>query len=706
MVKNEEDYFKPLEDALNAYLAPDAISQCKKAYQFAKNAHEGQMRRSGEPYITHPVAASITLADMRMDPQTIMATLLHDVIEDTEATKADLLANFGQDVSELVDGVSKLTQIKFESKAEANAEYFRKMILAMVRDIRVIIVKLADRLHNMETLSVMPYEKRRRIAIETLEIYAPIANRLGIHKLYIGLEDLGFAALYPLRYRALKEGVEKARGNRRELMLKIQKDIEIAAEKFGVPFVIIIGRQKHLYSIYKKMQRRRASFSEIMDVFGFRVITKDIDLCYRMLGVLHRMYKPVPERFKDYIGIPKANGYQSLHTTLFGPSGIPIEMQIRSQGMDQVAENGIAAHWIYKSECHEISQAQVRARAWVKSLLDMEHSSSLEFIENVKIDLFPDEVYVFSPKGQILELPKGATAVDFAYMIHSDIGNSCVAAKINRRLAPLSMTLKNGQTVEIITAPGASPNPAWLNFVVTGKARSNIRHYLKTQKQAQSIELGKRLLNKSLEDLGTSLDDLPIESLQVLLDELSYKDDELFKQIGQGNHVPIVIAKRLLHQDIEETKGDKRKPLAIKGTEGMAMIYAECCRPIPGDSIVGEILAGSGIAVHRESCPMAKKIGERSASQELIYLGWAENVEGEFWTDITVEVANQRGVLAVLASAISDAEANIGNINVDQRDGRHNDVNFLISVRNRAHLARVLRRVRVHKVVSKISRND
>ncbi len=707
-MENELSYFKSLEEELGSYLSQEQIAECFKAFKFAAEAHHGQKRRSGEPYITHPVAASVTLAEMRMDPQTIMATLLHDVIEDTSASKNDLIAEFGQDVAELVDGVSKLTQIKFESKAEANAEYFRKMILAMVRDIRVIIVKLADRLHNMQTLSSMPSEKRRRIAVETLEIYAPIANRLGMHKLYIELEDLGFAALYPLRYKALKTGVERARGRQREVMLKIQKDIEEAATKYDVPFISIIGRQKHLYSIYKKMLKRKASFSEIMDVFGFRVITEDIDLCYRMLGVLHRMYKPVPERFKDYVGIPKANGYQSLHTTLFGPSGIPVEIQIRSQDMDRVAENGVAAHWIYKSESSEVSQAQLRARAWVKSLLDLEHSSSLEFIENVKIDLFPDEVYVFSPKGQIMELPKGATPVDFAYMIHSDIGNSCVAAKINRRLAPLSMNLSNGQTVEIITAPGASPNPAWLNFVITGKARSNIRHYLKSQKQAQSIDLGKRLLSQALEELGASLDKLPDESLQVLLGELNCLDEnDLFKQLGTGNHVPVVVAKRLLHEDYQalDPVTLKEKPFAIKGTEGMVLHYAECCRPIPGDSIVGEILPGSGISVHRESCPKAKRLSKHECQDKLIYLGWSDDVHGEFWTDITVEVANQRGVLAVLASAISDAEANIGNINVDPRDGRHNDVQFLVSVQNRAHLARVLRRVRVHRVVSKIYRN-
>ncbi len=697
-------YFAELDSELKSYLDSDQVEKCYQAFLLAEKAHHGQKRRSGEPYITHPVAAAMILAKMRLDYQTIMATLLHDVIEDTEVGKEEIRLKFGSDVAELVDGVSKLTQIKFESRAEAQAENFRKMVLAMVRDLRVIIVKLADRLHNMQTLGVMPPEKKHRIAVETLEIYAPIANRLGMHKIYVGLEDLGFKALYPNRYKVLSREVEKLRGHREELMKKIQNDISASCERFGVPFMAIFGRQKHLYSIYRKMRSKRASFSEVMDVIGFRMITNDTDQCYRVLGALHRTYKPVPLRFKDYIGIPKANGYQSLHTTLFGPNGAPIEVQIRSEEMDKVAENGIAAHWLYKSN-EDMSKAQLRAREWVQGLLEMKHGNSLEFIENVKIDLFPDEVYVFTPNGHIMELPRGATAVDFAYMVHSDVGNSCVAAKIDKRLAPLSMALANGQTVEIITAPGARPNPAWLNFVVTGKARANIRFFLKSQKHAESISLGKRLLSKSLEDLAADSEQVPEESMKALLCDLGYKNEEdLFREIGMGNQVAIVIARKLVHQ--HEAESDLSKSgtaLAIKGTEGMVVSYGECCCPIPGDHILGYLQSGRGIVVHRDDCSMLTKM--RQKDLKLIPLRWDENVVGEFWVDITVEVANQRGVLASLASGIADAEANIGNIQVDPRDGRHNNVQFSISVRDRVHLARVMRRLRSNVVVVKLYRN-
>lgn len=700
-------YFKELGEELETYLEPAYVEKCHQAYQVAEKAHHGQMRRSGEPYITHPVAAALILARMRLDYQTIMATLLHDVVEDTALSKDDLLQKFGEEVTALVDGVTKLTKIKFESRAEAQAENFRKMVLAMVKDIRVIIVKLADRLHNMRTLGAMPSAKRRRIAIETLEIYAPIANRLGMHALYTGLEDLGFQALYPMRYRAIKTAVEHSRGNRRELTQKIEQDLQQAMDTLKIPYEHVFGRKKHLYSIYRKMRLKRASFTEITDVFAFRVITEDIDSCYRALGALHRTYKPVPQRFKDYIGIPKANGYQSLHTTLFGPYGVPLEVQIRTKDMDKVAENGVAAHWIYKSSGLEINEAQLRAREWVQSLLEMQRStgSSLEFIENVKIDLFPDEVYVFTPKGHIMELPKGATPVDFAYTVHSDVGNTCVAAKVNRRLVPLSIPLTNGQTVEVITAPGAHPNPSWLNFVVTGKARSNIRNFLKSQQHAESIVLGKRLLEQALSELSSAYEKVPPESMQALLHDLHYKtEDDLLYAIGIGNQMPMVIAKRLIvSQDSGDLdKSDKSRPLAIKGTEGMVVNFAECCQPIPGDNIVGRFQQGRGIIVHSNECPMIKQI--RSHPDQLISLRWDEQVQGEFWVDITVEVANQRGVLAALASAISEADSNIGNINVDPRDGRHNAVTFSISVRDRTHLARIMRRLRANKVVTRLYR--
>ena len=702
-------YFEALHEELMHYLEPQQIEKCHQAYLVAFRGHQGQMRRSGEPYITHPVAAALILAKMRLDHQTIMATLLHDVVEDTSVSQEDLIRDFGPDVTALVDGVTKLTKIKFESRAEAQAENFRKMVLAMVKDIRVIMVKLADRLHNMQTLGAMPTAKRRRIAIETLEIYAPIANRLGMHALYTGLEDLGFKALYPMRYRAIKSVVEKARGNRSELTQKIEHDLTKALEKLNIPFEHVFGRQKHLYSVYRKMKLKKAPFSEIIDVFAFRVITQDIDACYRVLGALHRTYKPVPQRFKDYIGIPKVNGYQSLHTTLFGPYGVPLEVQIRTPDMDKVADNGVAAHWLYKSSGVEVNEAQLRAREWVQRLLELQHSTgdSLEFIENVKIDLFPDEVYVFTPKGHIMELPKGATPVDFAYTVHSDIGNRCVAAKVNRRLVPLSIPLTNGQTVEIVTSPSAHPNPSWLNFVVTGKAKSNIRNFLKGQHHAESIQMGKRLLEQSFAELASDYLKIPPESMQALLTDLHYKSvDDLLYAIGIGNEMPMVIAKRLvLTQDgtaLEKTSDER--PLAIKGTEGMVVHFAECCQPIPGDNIVGRFQQGRGILVHASDCPTIHQ--GRSSAQQFISMRWDEHVQGEFWVDITVEVANKRGVLASLATAIAEAESNIGNINVDPRDGRHNAVTFSISVSDRSHLARIMRRLRANPVVSRLYRKQ
>lgn len=700
-------YFKPLHEELNCYLKSEQIKKCYKAYRVAEKAHQGQMRRSGEAYISHPVAAAHILAHMRLDYQTIMATLLHDVVEDTTLGKHDLIQQFGPDVTALVDGVTKLTKIKFESRAEAQAENFRKMVLAMVKDIRVIIVKLADRLHNMRTLGVLPRAKKKRIAIETLEIYAPIANRLGMHAFFTELEDLGFKALYPLRFRAIQSVVGKTRGNRKELTQKIERDLQNALSKLHIPYEQVFGREKHLYSIYRKMRQKKSSFSEITDVFAFRVITDSIDSCYRVLGALHQTYKPVPHRFKDYIGIPKVNGYQSLHTTLFGPYGVPLEVQIRTHDMDNVAENGVAAHWIYKSSGLEVNEAQLRAREWVQRLLEMQRSTgdSLEFIEHVKIDLFPDEVYVFTPRGDIMELPKGVTPVDFAYAVHSDVGNSCVAAKVNRRLVPLSIPLTNGQTVEIITAPGANPNPAWLNFVVTGKARSNIRSFLKSQQLTESIVLGQRLLEQALVELGSDYQHIPEESFKALMNDLNYKTaDELFYAIGIGNQMPVVIATRLVssQESSDSIKISHKRPLAIKGTEGMVVHFAECCQPIPGDSIIGRFQQGRGILVHTIDCPAIQKI--RSHSEQCISLRWDEEVQGEFWVDVTVEVTNERGVLAMLATAIAEANSNIGNINVDPKDGRHNAVTFALSVQDRTHLARVMRRLRANRAVMRLYR--
>ncbi len=707
-------YFDELASTLKSYLNDEQVKLIRQAYLVAKNAHEGQMRRSGEPYITHPVAAALILANMHLDSQTIMATLLHDVLEDTPVSKEELAAQFGEDVAELVDGVSKLTQIKFESKVEAQAENFRKMVMAMIRDIRVIIVKLADRLHNMRTLGVMPAKKKHRIAIETLEIYSPIANRLGMRDFYTELEDLGFKALYSMRYQIISAAVLRARGHRGELMHKIENAISGALKNLNIPSVTVFGRQKHLYSIYKKMRNKKASFAEIMDVFAFRVLTLDIDNCYRALGAVHQTYKPVPARFKDYIAIPKANGYQSLHTTLFGPFGVPIEIQIRTEEMEKIAVNGVAAHWIYKSTGVEVDEAKLRARQWIKGLVEMQKNAedSIEFIENVKIDLFPDEVYVFTPKGDILEMQRGATPVDFAYRVHSDIGNSCIAAKIDRRLAPLSTPLLNGQTVEVITAPGARPNPAWLNFVVTGKARSNIHNFLKGQQEKESVAFGKRILAATLQEFSSSLEQIPADTMKALLRDLNYKNTKvLYENIGFGHQIAAVIAQRLLNHNLESNKNshdpshqpEKNKiPLAIKGTEGMMVRYAECCYPIPGDPIIGHFISGKGVEIHMESCSLVDQF--RYNPNALVPLCWDEHVSGDFLVSVVAEVSNQRGVLGILASSIAGAEANIDDVDVDSGDGSHNKLTFKMTVRGRTHLARVMRRLKLNRAVLRLYR--
>ena len=716
-----------LNKKLRAYLEADQVEAVMRAFEFGAKAHRGQRRASGEPYIQHPVSVATILADMQMDQHSVMAALLHDVMEDTGIAKDELAKTFGEEVAELVDGVSKLTQIKFSSKAEAQAENFRKMMLAMVRDIRVILVKLADRLHNMRTVSALAPTKRRRIAKETLEIYVPIANRLGMNSLRLELEDLGFAALYPLRYRILNEAVRKARGNRREILQTIQGAIERRLNDEGVPGRVL-GREKHLYSIYKKMQAKRLSFAEVFDVYAFRIIVDKVDTCYRMLGVVHNLYKPVPGRFKDYIAIPKANGYQSLHTILFGPYGVPIEVQIRTEDMHRVAEAGIAAHWLYKTGDSRAS-VQARALEWLRGLLEMQKNAgnSQEFLENVKIDLFPDEVYVFTPKGEIMKLPRGATAVDFAYAVHTDIGNSCVAAKIDRQLAPLRTQLGNGQSVEIITAPGARPNPAWLGFVVTGKARANVRHYLKNLKREEAINLGKRLLDKVLVGYSTSLDELPRERVEALLSDLRLNAmDDLLEEVGLGNRMAPVVARRLVPGgEGEEGVEDKRpgalkqaliryvpswlrgartspRPLAIKGTEGMVVNFAKCCRPIPGDPIFGFVTSGRGIVIHAETCKNVQEY--RSVPEKWIDVQWEVEVKGEFPVEIRVDVANQRGALATVAAAIAELDANIDNVSMDERDGKYSTIRFLIEVQNRQHLARIMRRVRAIDLVARINR--
>ncbi|MDF3193420.1 (p)ppGpp synthetase, RelA/SpoT family [Pseudomonas peli] len=693
-----------LADRLSTYLDGDQVNLVRRAYFYAEQAHDGQRRRSGEAYVTHPLAVASILADMHMDHQSLMAAMLHDVIEDTGIAKEALDAQFGESVAELVDGVSKLTQMNFETKAEAQAENFQKMAMAMARDIRVILVKLADRLHNMRTLEVLSGEKRRRIAKETLEIYAPIANRLGMHSMRIEFEDLGFKAMHPMRSERIRTAVKRARGNRKEIVNKIEESITHCLAREGMEGEVM-GREKHLYGIYQKMRGKRRAFNEIMDVYAFRIVVDKVDTCYRVLGAVHNLYKPLPGRFKDYIAIPKANGYQSLHTTLFGMHGVPIEIQIRTREMEELANNGIAAHWLYKSnEEDQPKGSHARARQWVKGVLEMQQraGNSLEFIESVKIDLFPDEVYVFTPKGRIMELPKGSTAVDFAYAVHTDVGNTCIACRINRRLAPLSQALESGSTVEIVTAPGARPNPAWLSFVVTGKARTHIRHALKLQRRSESISLGERLLNKVLAGFDSRVDKLSPERVQAVLAE--YHQDvieDLLEDIGLGNRMAYVVARRLL-SDSNEALPSSEGPLAIRGTEGLVLSYAKCCTPIPGDPIVGHLSAGKGMVVHLDSC---KNIGEiRHNPEKCIQLSWAKDVTGEFNVELRVELEHQRGLIALLAGSVNAADGNIEKISMDERDGRISVVQLVVSVHDRVHLARVIKKLRALTGVIRITR--
>ncbi len=695
---------------LENYLTPDQIADIRRAYFFSEKAHDGQFRRNGAPYITHPLAVANILCDMHMDHQSIMAAMLHDVIEDTGVSKADIAEQFGADVAELVDGVTKLTQVHFSSKAEAQAENFRKMMLAMTQDTRVILVKLADRLHNMRTLDVLSTEKRKRVATETLEIYAPIANRLGMNDFRVEFEDLGFNALFPMRAPLIKKAVMAARGNRKEMLNTLKEALEKRLAEEGLS-VRVTGREKHLYSIYQKMREKKKSFSEIMDVYGFRLVTDNVDACYRALGIVHNLYKPIPGKFKDYIAIPKANGYQSLHTVLKGQRGVPIEIQIRTEAMEAMANNGIAAHWLYKSDGEGFTNtSQTRAREWMKSLLDIQKNAgdSMEFIESVKIDLFPDEVYVFTPQGRILTLPVGATPVDFAYAVHTDIGNTCVAARVDNRLTPLSLTLTTGQTVEIVTAPGARPNPSWLNFVITSKARSSIRHFLKDQQHSEAIDLGRRLLEKALTTQGFSLAKVPEAQWQVVLAEANLTDlDALLEEIGLGNRVPQIVAARLLPEGLESLSGDRaggsNRGIAIRGTEGLVITYARCCRPLPGDAIVGHLSAGRGIVIHRDNCNNV--LAElRDNPDKCMALRWSEKVDREFQSELRIELENQRGMLAEIARQATDLDANIEGINIQEKSAQHGVINLSLQVKDRIHLARIIKRMRTIAGVEKITR--
>jgi GTP diphosphokinase / guanosine-3',5'-bis(diphosphate) 3'-diphosphatase len=695
---------KELLTAVGSYLPPEQVRRIEEAAEFGASAHKGQKRLSGEPFIAHPVAAAAILADLRLDADTLIAAILHDVIEDTPTPKDQLAARFGADVADLVDGVTKLDAIQFKSREEAQAESFRKMLLAMVRDLRVILVKLADRTHNMRTIQAMPLPRRRAVARETLEIYAPIAERLGLYNMKLELEDLGFEALYPRRYQVLERALRKARGNQKEFLKKIEQQLAAALIKSEIP-ARVETREKHLYSIYKKMLRKRASLAEIVDVYGLRVIAEKPDTCYRALGVVHSVFKPMPGRFKDYIAIPRVNGYQSLHTTLFGPNGVPIEAQIRTEDMHRVAESGIAAHWKYKSGGDAESMQQARTREWLSSLVELqEDGTSEEFLESVKVDLFPDKVYVFTPKGTILRLPSGATVVDFAYAVHTDIGNRCVAAKVDRRLTPLRTVLRNGQTVEIITAKGAMPNPSWVNFVVTAKARNAIRHYLKSLRRTEAIALGQRLLNQALGEFRLALEDVSPEVQQAVLGEFGMKDlDDLYEKIGLGERLAPLVARRLLPAPpADGGSAHAPAPLAIAGTEGLLVSYARCCFPLPNDPVFAFLSAGRGVVIHRERCVNVEDY--RKHPEKWLPVSWRLAPDRFFNSEIRIYVVNRTGVLAGVAAAIASTETNIHHVSIEEQEGDASILTFELKVRDRKHLARVMRVIRRMPDVTRVSR--
>jgi RelA/SpoT family (p)ppGpp synthetase len=702
-----EKLLQGLTDKLTLYLDPKEVDRIERAYHFSEKCHLGQMRQSGDPYITHPLAVANILADMRMDHESLMAALLHDVIEDTGVTKGQISRRFGRTVADLVDGVSKLGEVASASRAEQQAESFQKMTLAMSRDIRVMLVKLADRLHNMRTLGVLSPEKKRRIARETIDIYAPIAQRLGINDVRLEFEDLGFAAMYPLRHRRLREALKASRKNRKEVVSEIHQSIEMRLDKEMVK-AKVKGREKHLWSIYLKMREKKKSFRDIMDVFAFRLIVDNVDDCYRALGIIHNIYKPVPGEFKDYIAIPKANGYQSLHTVLVGMHGVIIEVQIRTTEMEAMANFGIAAHWEYKTGNSNIATSQKKAARWIQGLLEMQQQAgnSLEFLEHVKADLFPDEVYVFTPKGQIVELPLGATPIDFAYSVHTGLGNRCIACHVDGELTPLSEPLKSGQKVEIVSAAGAQPNPNWLNFVVTAKARSAIRHFLKNQQHDESVDLGKRLLDQALSNLGTSYNKLKKSQIKMLLKETGAPTFEfVLQQIGLGNRVPFAVANLMVpvnKRQIVEDKKNSNLPVVIDASEGLLVQYGRCCHPIPGDPILGHLSPGKGLVIHHESCRNLKEI--RRFPEKCMPLVWSSVVEGEFAVELKVEVTPERGFIAALAARMTEEDATIEHISVDEKDALTSIVDVVLTVKNRIHLADIMRRARSLKPVRKVYR--
>jgi guanosine-3',5'-bis(diphosphate) 3'-pyrophosphohydrolase len=700
---------RALETKLETYLPPATVAAVRRAYLMGAAAHAGQTRKSGEPYITHPLAVAALLADMKLDGEAVIAALLHDTLEDTALSRAEIEQTFGAEVAELVEGVTKLDKVQFRSRQEAQAESFRKMMLAMSRDLRVILIKLADRLHNMRTLDAMSADARRRIALETLEIYAPIAQRLGMNLVKAELQDLGFAALHPLRFRTMQKHLRILYGNRREGIARIEAAIAAKLKHEGIA-CRVISRVKSAYSIYNKMRVEHKTLAQVMDVYGVRVVVRDVMQCYLALGAVHSLFKPFDARFKDYIAIPKANGYQSLHTVLFGPNGTPIEVQIRTDDMDMLAERGVAAHWAYKTDAGPANAAESRARAWLSELLDAqrEAGSSLEFVENVKVDLFPDEVYLFTPKGDILALPKNATALDFAYAVHTDVGDHAVAARVDKKLAPLRARLASGQSVEIITAPSATPSPQWLEWVVSSKARTAIRHFLKRLEHEDAVELGHRMLDRALDALDASLDTIPAEALdRYLADNRFRRLEELLADIALGNRMPQQVAEQLARGRLGLALSGARRTgeaILITGAERGVLSFAACCRPIPGDQIMGFLSAGKGIVVHRLDCPNVPEF--RKSPDRCVEIAWDRRVTGEYKVALKVVVDNKPGVLASVAAAIAESGSNIENVEYQERDLSAATLLFTLEVRDRTHLAQVMRRVRRAGVVHSVHRYD
>ena len=703
------DAVRALELKLSEYLPPDQVAAVRRAYEVGARAHEGQLRKSGEAYITHPVAVAGLLAELRLDAETLCAAILHDALEDTPLPRSEIEREFSPAVAELVDGVTKLDKLQFRDRQEAAAESFRKMMLAMARDLRVILIKLADRLHNMRTLDSMAAESRRRIARETLEIYAPIAQRLGMNKFKAELQDLGFRALYPKRHAVISRRIASQPVMRREALATVEAQLAQRLAQEQLPHTLV-SRVKSPWSIYTKMKQEQKSLEQVLDVFGFRIVVPGVMQCYHALGAVHSVYKPLDGRFRDFIAIPKANGYQSLHTVLFGPYGAPVEVQIRTEEMDLVAERGVAAHWLYKAAGTGSSAAQVRAQDWIRNLMDTQQAagSSLEFLENVKVDLFPDEVYLFTPKGDIMALPRNATALDFAYAVHTDVGNHAVAARVDRKLVPLRTKLASGQSVEVITAPSASPGPQWLEYVVSSKARTAIRHFLKRLEHEDAVDLGHRMLDRALEAMECSLDRLPPQRIEQLLAELRYRRlEELLADIALGNRMPAQVARMMVHGE-ESEQAAEALPVApserimITGTERGVLSFAVCCHPIPGDEIMGYLSAGKGVVVHRADCPNVAEY--RKFPERCVPMAWDRNVEGDYRVALRIEVENKPGVLAQVAAAVAESNSNIDAVEYRERDLAVSVMEFAIEVRHRKHLADVIRRIRRLGVVHGVQR--